>query len=416
MVSSEPRKRVVITGMGAICPGANTTDEFWQGLCQGRSDIRVIDQFDVSDIRVKIAGICRGFDPGAYFSERDQSKLSRLSQFGIAATDQAKRAAGLGGGPFDNGVAGVLMGTGFGGQQVIEDYYEGAFCNRPEKKNPLAIPLAMANACSSNIAIHFKARGPNLTVATACSSGANAIGTAFALVRSGTVQTMIAGGVEAAVTPMVMRAWSGMRVLSRQNDNPQRACKPFSKNRDGFVLTEGCGVVVMEELTSALQRGATILGEIIGYASGADATHVTRPAIEGQTQAMRACLADAGILPDQVDCINAHGTGTRPNDSAESAGIREVFGKRADRIPVSGIKSMIGHAMGAAGALECIATALALSEGIAPPTINYEQFDPECDLDYVTEGARPGTYRIALSNSFGFGGNNAVLALKRWQE
>jgi 3-oxoacyl-[acyl-carrier-protein] synthase II len=275
----------------------------------------------------------------------------------------------------------------------------------------------MYNASSSNIAIRLKTRGPNITVSTACSSGANAIGQAFHLIRYGHADRMIAGGADAPVTPVVMDAWKEMRVLSTRNETPERACKPFSANRDGFVLAEGAGIVVLEELEKAVERGAHIYGEIIGYGSTADAAHITFPDPEGEAHAMTRSLKDAGIAPDEIDHISAHGTATKLNDASETEAIKRVFGSRAYEIPVNSIKSMIGHSMGAAGAIEFIATILAIQKNAIPPTINYEEVDPQCDLDYVTEGARHldgrGPIRVAMSNSFGFGGNNAVLIARR---
>ena len=402
--------------MGVVSPLGNDLDAFWQQLLAGQSGISTIDHFDVSDLKTKIAGRCRQYRPADHFDERAETKLSRLSQMGIVATRTALDQAGLSQNGFANGDAGVLMGTGFGGQEVVEQFYEATFLGIAEKHNPLAIPLAMYNALSSNISIWFKARGPNLTIATACSSGSNAIGTAYQFVKLGRAPICIAGGGEAPLTPGVIRAWTGLRVLSRQNDEPARASKPFSLNRDGFVLSEGAAVLILEELESARLRGAPIYAEIIGFASGADASHLTSPAVAGQARTMRDALGDAGVHPDQVDYINAHGTATRPNDTAETAAIKEVFGERASQIPVSSTKSMIGHSMGASGAFETIACVMAVKHRNAPPTINYEVRDPECDLDYVTDGARPGDYRIVVNNSFGFGGNNAVLVIRRYED
>jgi 3-oxoacyl-[acyl-carrier-protein] synthase II len=278
----------------------------------------------------------------------------------------------------------------------------------------------MYNASSSNIAIRFKTRGPNITVSTACSSGANAMGQAFHLIRYGHADRMIAGGADAPVTPVVMDAWKEMRVLSTKNDTPARACKPFSANRDGFVLAEGAGIVVLEELELARERGAHIYAELIGYGSTADASHITFPDPEGEAHAMMRALKDAGVAPEEIDHISAHGTATRLNDASETEAIKRVFGRRAYEIPINSIKSMIGHSMGAAGAIEFIATVLAIQEKVIPPTINFEEADPQCDLDYVTEGARVvdgrAPLRTAISNSFGFGGNNAVLVAREYEK
>jgi 3-oxoacyl-[acyl-carrier-protein] synthase II len=276
----------------------------------------------------------------------------------------------------------------------------------------------MYNASSSNIAIRFKTRGPNITVTTACSSGANAIGQAFHLIRYGHADRMIAGGADAPITPVVMDAWKEMRVLSTKNDPPERACKPFSANRDGFVLAEGAGIVVLEDLEKAVERGAHIYAEVIGYGSTADASHITFPDPDGEAHAMTRALKDAGARPEEIDYINAHGTATKLNDASETEAIKRVFGSRSYEIPINSIKSMLGHSMGAAGALEFIATVLAIEHQVVPPTINYEESDPQCDLDYVTEGAREfgrsRPLRTAISNSFGFGGNNAVLVVRAY--
>jgi len=410
------QRRVVVTGMGVVSPLGNDLDGFWQALVAGQSGISHIEHFDTSGFKTRIAGSCRDYHTEDHFDERAACKLSRLSQMGIVATRSALTHARLPQTGFQDGEAGVLMGTGFGGQQVVEQFYEATLLHLKDRRNPLAIPLAMYNALSSNISIQFQARGPNLTIATACSSGSNALGTAYQFVRLGRAPICIAGGGEAPLTPGVITAWTGLRVLSRQNDEPARACKPFSKNRDGFVLSEGAAVLILEELASARRRGAPILAEIVGYASGADATHVTAPAVSGQARTIQAALDDAGVTPEQVDYINAHGTATRPNDVAETGAIKEVFGAQAAQIPVSAIKSMIGHSMGASGAFETIACVQAINHGVVPPTINYEEADPECDLDYVTQGARPGDYRIVVNNSFGFGGNNAVLVIRRYED
>jgi len=288
------------------------------------------------------------------------------------------------------------------------------------KPSAITVPKAMSNAAASNVAIRFKSRGPNLTVSTACSSGANAIGQAYYLIRYGIVERMITGGVDAPITPAVMYHWESLRVLSTQNEHPARACKPFSANRDGFVLAEGTGIVILETLDRALERGAHIYGAVVGYASTADASHITLPDTEGESQAITGARKDAHLVPADIDYINAHGTATKFNDSSETRAIKQVFGERAYEIPVSSIKAMLGHSMGASGAVEFIATILAVERNLMPPTINYEEPDPECDLDYVTEGARPiaerATLRTAMSNSFGFGGNNAVLAARQYSE
>ena len=391
----------------------------WSALTAGRSGIVRIEEFDTSGLRTNIAGVCRDFRPLDFFDDREMARLDRVSQMAIAATGMATGEAGLTNGQLDSYDVGVMLGTGFGGQSSIEEYCGAFFSNGRGRRSAIAIPKSMYNASSSNIAIRFKTRGPNLTVTTACSSGANAIGQAFHLIRYGHADRMIAGGADAPVTPVVMDAWKDMRVLSTKNDPPERACKPFSANRDGFVLSEGAGIVVLEALELAVARGARIYGEILGYGSTADAAHITFPDPDGEANAILRALKDANVAPAEIDHINAHGTATKLNDQSETEAIKRVFGDRAREIPINSIKSMIGHSMGAAGAIELIAATLAIDNQILPPTINYEEADPQCDLDYITEGARrvsgSNPLRTAMSNSFGFGGNNAVLVVRAFQ-
>ncbi|HMG33293.1 MAG TPA: beta-ketoacyl-ACP synthase II [Blastocatellia bacterium] len=412
-------RRVALTGIGVIAPVGVGRDAVWSALIGGQSGIGRIEEFDTTNLKTNIAGLCREFKPECFFDERELSRLDRVSQLAVAASELAVRDAGLSNGLLDSYDAGVVLGTGFGGQASIEEFCGAFFGNERARKSAIAIPKSMYNASSSNIAIRLKTRGPNITITTACSSGANAIGQAFHLIRYGHAERMIAGGADAPVTPVVMDAWKEMRVLSTKNDPPERACKPFSANRDGFVLAEGAGIVVLEEMSAARERGARILAEVMGYGSTADAAHITFPCPEGESQAMLRALKDAQVGSDEIDHVNAHGTATRLNDVSETEAIKRVLGNRAFEIPVNSIKSMIGHSMGAAGAIEFIATVLAITEQVVPPTINYEEKDPQCDLDYVTEGARPmdGRVRIrtAMSNSFGFGGNNAVLVVRKFE-
>jgi 3-oxoacyl-[acyl-carrier-protein] synthase II len=409
-------KRVVITGIGVVSPLGVGREKFWSGLCEGRSGISRIEEFDTSNLKTTIAGVCRDFRPADFFDEREMSRLDRVSQMAIAATDLAVRETNLNEEQLANYDTGVILGTGFGGQASIENFCGAFYLNDRSRRSAVAIPKSMYNASASTIAIRFRTRGPNITVSTACSSGANAIGQAAHLIRYGQAERMIAGGADAPVTQVVMDAWKDMRVLSTKNEVPERACKPFSANRDGFVLAEAAGIVVLESLESAIERGAMIYAEIVGYASTADAAHITFPDPEGESQAMLRALKDAGVAPAEIDYINAHGTATKLNDASETEAIKRVFCSRAYEIPVSSIKSMLGHSMGASGAMEFIATILALKEKIVPPTINFEERDPQCDLDYVTDGARAlrqsSGVRAAMSNSFGFGGNNAVLVAR----
>jgi 3-oxoacyl-[acyl-carrier-protein] synthase II len=413
-------RRVAITGIGIIAATGVGREVFWSALTEGRSGISRIEVFDTSNLKTNIAGVCRDFRPEEFFDERERSRLDRVSQMAIAATQMATQEAGLTNGQLDSYDVGVILGTGFGGQGSIEEFCGAFFSNGKGRRSAIAIPKSMYNASSSNIAIRFKTRGPNITITTACSSGANAIGHAFHMIRYGHAERMIAGGADAPVTPVVMEAWKEMRVLSTKNDPPERACKPFSANRDGFVLAEGAGIVVLEDLELAAERGAHIYAEVLGYGSTADAAHITFPDPEGEAHAILRALKDAGVAPQEIDHINAHGTATKLNDASETEAIKRVFGNRAYEIPINSIKSMLGHSMGAAGAIEFIGTILAIDNKVIPPTINYEETDPQCDLDYVTEGARTiggnASLRTALSNSFGFGGNNAVLVVREYAE
>lgn len=411
-------RRVVVTGVGVIAPVGVGRERVWSALVDGRSGITPIEGFDISNLKTTIAGTCREFQPGDFFDEREMSRMDRVSQLAIAAAEMATRDARLTNKQLDSYDTGVILGTGFGGQASIEEYCGAFYSNGRGRRSAIAIPKSMYNASSSNVAIRLKTRGPNLTVSTACSSGANAIGQAFHMIRYGHADRMIAGGVDAPVTPVVMEAWKEMRVLSTKNDPPGRACKPFSANRDGFILSEGAGIIILEDLETALGGGAHIYAEITGYGVTADAAHITFPDPDGEAHAIMRALKDAGASPEEVDYISAHGTATRFNDTSETQAIKQVFGSRAYEIPVSSIKSMLGHSMGAAGAIEFMATVLAIESKMIPPTTNYEEKDPECDLDYVTEGARaiggPAPLRTAISNSFGFGGNNAVLVAREY--
>lgn len=411
-------RRIAVTGIGIIAPTGVGRERVWSALAEGRSGISRIEDFDTSNLKTNIAGICRDFRGEEFFDEREMSRLDRVSQMAIAATEMATRESGLTNGQLDSYDAGVFLGTGFGGQASIEEFCGAFFSNGKGRRSAIAIPKSMYNASSSNIAIRFKTRGPNITVTTACSSGANAIGQAFHLIRYGHADRMIAGGADAPVTPVVMDAWKEMRVLSTKNEPPERACKPFSANRDGFVLAEGAGIVVLEDLETAVARGAHVYAEVIGYGSTADASHITFPDPDGESHAITRALKDAGVTPGEIDYINAHGTATKLNDASETEAIKRVFGSRAYEIPINSIKSMLGHSMGAAGAIEFISTVLAIEHQVIPPTINYEESDPQCDLDYVTEGARAVSsstpLTTAISNSFGFGGNNAVLVVRAY--
>lgn len=405
--------RVVVTGIGIISPIGVGREAFWSALIDGRSGISRIEEFDTSNLKTDIAGVCRDFRPLDFFDERERTRLDRVSQMASAATELALRDAGLGREQVEGFNTGVMLGTGFGGQSSIEDFYNAFYFNDRSKRSAVAIPKSMYNASAANISLRFKTRGPNITITTACSSGANAIGQAAHMIRYGQIERAIAGGADAPVIQSVMDAWKDMRVLSTKNECPERACKPFSANRDGFVLAEAAGIVILEKLEDAVKREATVYAEVLGYGSTADAAHITFPDPEGEAHAMLRALKDAGVSAEEIDYVNAHGTATKLNDASETEAIKRVFGSRAYEVPTSSIKSMLGHSMGASGAVEFIASALAVKERMMPPTINFEERDPQCDLDYITDGARPMNHsadvKTAMSNSFGFGGNNAVL-------
>lgn len=413
-------RRIVVTGIGIIAPVGVGHERVWNAFAEGRSGITAIDSPAGAPppTTPTIAGSCRDFQPLDFFTEREMLRLNRASQMSLAAANLAFSDAGITVNMLDNYDTGVILGTGFGGQESIEDSCEAFFMNKKELRTALAIPKSMYSASAANISIQFKIRGPNITLSTACSSGSNAIGIGMHMIRHGQATRVIAGGVDAALTPVVTNAWKEMRVLSTEHEHPERACKPFSANRDGLVMAEGVALVVLEEMESAVERGATIYAEALGYGSTTDAGHITMPDPEGEAQAIRRAISDAGIAPEEIDYINAHGTATKLNDMSETEAIKRVFGKRAYDIPVSATKSMIGHSMGACGAIGFVAAMLALKKKVIPPTINYETPDPQCDLDYVIEGARhvrsSTPLRTAMANSFGFGGNNAVLVLREF--
>ncbi|QBS37790.1 beta-ketoacyl-[acyl-carrier-protein] synthase II [Thermaerobacter sp. FW80] len=410
------RHRVVITGVGAVTPLGVGADALWEGILAGRSGIRRISRFDPSPFPSQIAGEVPGFDPTAFIDRKEARRMDRFTQFAMATVAMALRDAGLDPASLDGDRLGVVMGTGIGG---IETFVEQAAVmaeRGPDRVSPFFIPMMIANMAAGQVAIRYGARGPNTTVVTACAASAHAIGEAFRILQRGQADVMITGGSEAAIVPLGLAGFCAMKALSTRNDRPEAASRPFDRGRDGFVMAEGAGALILETLEHARRRGARIYAEIIGYGSTADAHHITQPAPggEGGARAMEAALADAGIDPTDVDYINAHGTSTPQGDVAETLAIKRVFGDHAYRLAVSSTKSMTGHLLGAAGAVEAILTVLALRDGVLPPTINLDDPDPECDLDYVPHRARPRAIRVALSNSFGFGGQNACLAFRRY--
>ncbi len=412
------RRRVVITGMGAVTPLGNDVLTFWTGLVQGRSGVGTITIYDATDQPVRIAGEVKDLDVVALLGAKQARRVDRFSQLVLVAADEAIADAGLTfGRNGNNRSTGVMIGTGIGGISTLLDNYDTMKERGPSRVSALMVPMMMPNAGAGEVAIKYGLHGPALSLASACATGSNAIGEAGEYIRRGAAEVMVCGGGESVMHPITLAAFASMRAVSQRNDDPQRASRPFDADRDGFVMGEGAGVLVLESLDHAQGRGARIFAELVGYGTSSDAFHITAPDEDGRGAAlsMQAALDDAGLQPEEIDYINAHGTSTPLNDPIETRAIRAVFGPHADRIPVSATKSMIGHLMGAAGAVEAIACVKSLETGTIHPTINYETPDPECDLDYVPNEARQVWPRTALSNSFGFGGHNATLILAAWE-
>ncbi len=412
------RRRVVVTGVGLISPLGIGTQANWEALCAGRSGIGPITHFDASQFSARIAGEVKGFDPLKFIDRRDVKKMDVFIQFAIAATRFAVDEARLTITPELAPRVGVFIASGIGGFSTIEREHRALIEGGPRRISPFFIPAAIINLAAGQVSIRFGAKGPNSATCTACSASAHAIGDAAEIIRRGAADVMIAGGSESAITPMGVGGFAAMRALSTRNDEPEKASRPFDRDRDGFVMGEGAGVVILEELEFARRRGAPIYAEFVGYGMSADAYHITAPSEDGDgaVRVMKAALDDAGVPPDVVDYINAHGTSTPYNDKLETLAIKKLFGQHAYRLAVSSTKSMTGHLLGAAGGLEAGITVLAIRDQVAPPTINLEHPDPECDLDYVPGRKRERPIRYALSNSFGFGGTNAALLFKRYEE
>lgn len=412
------RKRVVVTGMGLVTPIGIGVDQNWESLCKGRSGISGIDRFEVSDLACQIAGLVRDFDPEQFMDKKEVRRTDPFVHFGLAASILAAEDAGAFIRNGNGGRVGVVFGTGFGGLQTCESAYDVLVNKGPGRMSPFYIPMIIPNLAPGQIAIRFGARGPNLCFSTACSASTHSVGHGYRLIRDGDADAVIAGGAEAPVTRLGVSAFAAMRALSRRNDDPEGACRPFERDRDGFVMGEGSGVLILEEHGHAIARGARIYGEIIGYGENGDAHHITAPSPEGGGAAdcMRAAMRDARIEPTSVDYINAHGTGTVYNDLVETQAVKSVFGSHAYKLPVSSTKAMTGHLLGAVGAVEAIYTILAILHGTLPPTINYQNPDPECDLDYVPNEAREVPIKVAISNSFGFGGTNGSLVIKCYEK
>jgi len=410
-------RRVVITGVGTLNPVGIGKEETWKAVCEGKSGIDYISKFDASGFRSQIAGEVKGFKPENFLEKKEIKRTDIFVQYALAATKMALEDAGF---LVENGNAdrvGVIIGTGFGGLVTLEKNHKILLEKGPEKISPFLIPMMIANMAPGQIAIYCGAKGPNTCVVTACASGTHAIGEAFKVIQQGYADAMICGGTEATITPLMLSGFCNMKATTAKNDEPQKASRPFDKDRDGFIIAEGAGIIILEELEMAKKKGANIYCEVTGYGLTGDAYHITAPAPggEGAAQCMKMALEDAKIAPDEVDYINAHGTSTPFNDLSETIAIKKVFNEHSKRLMVSSTKSMTGHLLGAAGGVEAILTALTLKTGIIPPTINYETPDPECDLDYVPNKAREKKIKYALSNSFGFGGTNATLVFKKFE-
>jgi 3-oxoacyl-[acyl-carrier-protein] synthase II len=402
--------------MGVISPVGNTLDEFWTSLTEGRSGTGLLTKFDVEKYSSRVAAEVKNFDPEKYIDPKELRRMDRFCQYAVAAAVMAMEQSGMDGNAVNPDRAGVVIGSGIGGIETIETQKEILDEKGPRRISPFLIPMLIINMASGLVSIRYGFRGPNTAVVTACASGTHAIGDAMRIIQRNEADVMLAGGSEAAITPLGFGGFCSLKALSTRNDEPEKASRPFDKNRDGFVMGEGAGIVALEELEHAQKRGAEIFAEVIGYGMTGDAFHVTMPAPEGRgaREAMRLALLDADCSPEQVDYVNAHGTSTEYNDKIETEAIKALFGSHTEKLPVSSTKSMTGHLLGAAGAVECIACVKALQQGVIPPTINYETPDPECDLDCVPNTARETPIQIAMSNSFGFGGHNAVLVLKRF--
>ena len=410
-------RRVVVTGIGLVCGCGIGTEEVWRNLLAGKSGIGRVTAFDITGFDCQIAGEIKNFDPLNWVEKKEVKKMARFIQVAMAASDFAMCESGLEVTPDVADRTGVYIGSGIGGFDVIEREHSKYLNGGPGKISPFFIPSAIVNLAAGNVSIRYGAKGPNSATATACSAGAHAIGDAFKIIQRCDAEVMLAGGSEAAVTPMCIGGFGAMRALSTHNDEPERASRPFDAQRDGFVVGEGAGILVLESLELAQRRGAKIIAEIVGYGMSGDAYHITQPA-EGGNGGYRVTLAaikDAKISADDVSYVNAHGTSTPLGDAIETTALKRVFGERAKKVPISSTKSMTGHLLGGAGGLEAGISVLALRDQILPPTINYENPDPACDLDYVPNHARKAEVTYAVSNSFGFGGTNASLVFKRWE-
>jgi 3-oxoacyl-[acyl-carrier-protein] synthase II len=411
-----PPRRVVITGMGVVTALGDTLERFWSALCEGQSGVAELTLFDTTDFKVHFGGQVHRFDPEALFGSKDARRLDRFAQFAMAASQSAVKDSGVDFENYSPYKCGVIIGSGIGGLHEFETQHSTMLEKGPSKISPFTIPKLMVNAASGQVSIKWGLRGPTSAIATACASAANAIGDAFKAIQNGQADVMITGGSEAAITPMGLGGFASMRALSTRNDDPPRASRPFDRDRDGFVLAEGAGIVVLEAEEVARARGARIYAELLGYGMSADGSHITAPDEEGRgaARAMQNCLADGRCPLDAVDYINAHGTSTGLGDLAETKAMKTVFGPHAKRLQISSTKSQLGHLLGASGGVELIIGSLAIHTNVLPPTINLDHQDPECDLDYIPKVAREAHVDRVMSNSFGFGGHNASLLIGRF--
>ncbi|MGM0219499.1 beta-ketoacyl-ACP synthase II [Enterococcus sp. AZ126] len=410
-------RRVVITGMGAVTPLGNTVKEYWQNLVNGKLGIAKITKFDSEDTGVALAGEVKDFDPSEVLDRKEQKRMDLFSQYGVVAAMEAWKMSGLVPETIDPKRFGVIVGSGIGGMTTLQDQVRVMDKKGAKRVTPFFVPMVIANMASGNISIKLGAKGPSQTIVTACASATNAIGEAFRTIKYDLADMMITGGTEATICEIGIAGFAALSALNTTED-PTRASIPFDKERHGFVMGEGAGMLMLEELEHAQKRGATILGEIVGYGSNCDASHMTAPLKDGSgaADAIELALTEAKIKATDIGYVNAHGTSTPANDAAETAALKRVFGERAYDIPISSTKSMTGHLLGAAGGIEAIACVKTLQEGVVHPTVGYEVADPECDLDYVTDGSRPVKAEYAISNSFGFGGHNGVICMKKWEE
>ena len=409
-------KRVVITGMGIISPLGIGVEKNWEAICQTKSGIGLITKFDTAEFASKIAGEVKGFNPEDYIDKKEVKKMDAFIQYALASGKMAIEDSQLKIDESNADRVGVLVGAGIGGLSTIEKYHSVLLEKGPKKISPFFIPMLIVNLAPGQISIYFGARGPNSSVVTACATGNHSIGEAFRIIQRGDADAMIAGGAESVITPLAVGGFCSMKALSTRNDDPERASRPFEKDRDGFIISEGAGVLILEDLQHALKRGSNIHAEIIGFGCNGDAYHISAPSPNGvgAAKCMEISMKDAGINYDEVDYINAHGTSTPLNDISETKAMKNVFKDHAKKVAVSSTKSMTGHLLGAAGGVEAIYSVLAIKHGVIPPTINYEVPDPECDMDYVPNTPRETKVRVAMSNSFGFGGTNATLIFREF--